>query len=1002
MRSQIGRYVLVSELGRSAIAVTYRGNDTRLDRTVALKLLSQSAQYSTEFNAYFLESVRELAQLAHPGIARIYDYGFEEGLLYVVQEYISGQSLSSRLGKPLEWRETAQILLRVLDALEYAHQHGVIHRDLKPDNILFGVEGQPVLCDFGIARMVEEEETRDTTVTNAGLGSPFYMSPEQARGLVVDFRADLYAVGVIMYEMLSGRRPFAAESSMETLIQHVSARPPSLRKQLPKLPQVVEQIVFTALAKDPDDRFQSAGEMAEALRGALQDPRPRRQPGRKPSSRSGMVAWLAIPVLFAGVLVGGLLYAGAVPCPSSLDQFCARSIATTPPEALIATILVTATPPAPTATTAPVVTHSPAPTRTASPSPVPTATQVALALPVFYGQPLPALRRDPLSLENIHEMAELARWGSPVIESLVWAPGDDYLVAATSGGIAFFDPNRADHPLVRAIAMDAWMTAVSIDENRRWIAAGGKDGIVRVWDYAEGKEAYRFAAQAAGQVNALAFSPDGALLASASEDTTLRVWDMEAGEERFQVKFGRSVTGVAFSPDAALVAAASLDFNYGVYGTEMGQKVGANNSGSPVNALAYTEDGRLVVALENASALAWKTQSETNYPVTMRQAGHVSPIRAVAVSPSGNLAATGAGDGEIRVWNLDSGKLLDDFQSGSRDGQAIVDLDYSHDGMRLASLSETGVVTVWDTQGVKTPFRSAENRLPARRVAFSPDHELLAVQLDENEVVVWSMKTGKRVAEFEGKLPDGTVFSPEGSRLAVLKDKKASLVMPEFSARIGAIIDFEFLKHETVGFLDEKTFAIANESIIRLWSANTGGKISSIANKYWSMAERRSGFEYCHLWHTNTDQFWVAASYFGIYADEKTARFLCMIPPGISIEDSAFAPGQEVLAITRHTHLVMDLVEVWTVGKNKPVYLSTGREEGGQIIAVAVSPGGNLVAGADESGWLYIWNQDSGEQPAFSRRIHAGKVNDIAFSVDGRLLATVGEDGLLEIWGLAD
>jgi serine/threonine protein kinase len=260
--TQLGPYRLLEQVGRGGAAAVYRARQESLDRDVAVKVLHRDVD--PQFAARFVREARAIAALQHPNILPVYDFGEQGDVQYLVMRYVpGGRTLRDELaGGPLEPAHALQLMTRLLDALEYAHQHGVVHRDIKPGNVLLPTPDWPLLADFGIARL-----GGDTQLTLAGqaIGTPDYMSPEQGSGRAVDARSDVYSAGAMLYEMLTGRVLFQGESALAVVMQHISQPPASPRLLNPALPPAVETAVLRALAKNPDERFQSAREMAHAL-----------------------------------------------------------------------------------------------------------------------------------------------------------------------------------------------------------------------------------------------------------------------------------------------------------------------------------------------------------------------------------------------------------------------------------------------------------------------------------------------------------------------------------------------------------------------------------------------------------------------------------------------------------------------------------------------------------------------------------------------------------------
>ncbi len=260
---KIGRYEIKEELSDGDMAKVYLAYDPRFAREVAIKVLSHELPNDPQFHSRFERELKIAAGLEHPAIVPVYDVGEEDGQPYYVMRYMSGGSLARRINKEkLTVQETARIIERVAQALAYAHKKGIVHRDLKPHNILFDEHGDPFLSDFGVAKLTE------TTVglTGGGLiGTPEYMSPEQAKGTDIDLKSDIYSLGVIIFQMLSGQQPFTADSPMGVVIKHITEPVPEIFKVNPDLPAEVNVIIKTALAKDKDARYATILDLAKAL-----------------------------------------------------------------------------------------------------------------------------------------------------------------------------------------------------------------------------------------------------------------------------------------------------------------------------------------------------------------------------------------------------------------------------------------------------------------------------------------------------------------------------------------------------------------------------------------------------------------------------------------------------------------------------------------------------------------------------------------------------------------
>ena len=271
-----GRYELHEVIGVGGMAVVYRAYDTIDDRTVAVKILKDEYSRSAEFLRRFRNESKAIAMLSHPNIVKVYDVSIGDRIQYIVEEYIDGITLKEYLDqqKQIKWKEAIHFVVQILRALEHAHSKGIVHRDIKPQNIMLLQDGTIKVTDFGIARF-SHNETR--TMTDKAIGSVYYIAPEQARGDYTDEKTDIYSVGVMLYEMLTGRLPFEADNAVSVAIMQLQTDPKPLREIDPTIPAGLEEITLKAMQKDPALRYQSAAEMLRDIEEFRRNPSARFQ-----------------------------------------------------------------------------------------------------------------------------------------------------------------------------------------------------------------------------------------------------------------------------------------------------------------------------------------------------------------------------------------------------------------------------------------------------------------------------------------------------------------------------------------------------------------------------------------------------------------------------------------------------------------------------------------------------------------------------------------------------
>jgi serine/threonine protein kinase len=688
---KFGKYEILGVEGQGAMGTVYRARDPILERLVALKTVSPALLAGKHTLARFQREARAAAKLQHPNIVTIFELGEEQGTHYIAMEFVEGMELGEAMVPvdrfPLERK--VRMMVDVCRTLDFAHTMGIVHRDVKPANIRVTESGGIKILDFGIARL----DDSNLTATGMVLGTPSYLSPELLKGEKVDHRADMWAVGVIVYEMLSGRRPFEADT-IATLIHKIVYEPlPALDAAL-GLPEPLVAVTTRALEKDPARRFANLGDMARALLAAIgATPAPEAPLEPIVRKRGYERNFAEARRLLAEEDLSGAL--AAARRAQALDPARTGIVALIRViEERLASAKTVARPPRP-----PSPPDAPtSPTRSLPPPETPPAGAVP-GLPAVLGP----LDSACLRAQGAAALRDLGAFGEPPpTQEVALSPVADVLLAA------------------------------------------GTDGAIRLWDLHSRTrtrvlrtELHQRSGHDAAALG-LAFSPDGALLASAHVDGEVHLWDMARGEALpVRLRHDGPATSVAFSPDGATLATGSLDANLRLW--DVGAAVAGEarrellRQPSGVTALAWAGGGEWILTGHANRVLRLTDPLRGRLLATLR--GPESRVSLLVLSPDGRYVAVGSRDPSVRLFDLATHEQAGILTGLRRPASSVC---FLADGAFLATVCMDNAVRLWDLEtrepGAALWGPSGESFVG---LALFGEWNHLAVALADGRIRVW-------------------------------------------------------------------------------------------------------------------------------------------------------------------------------------------------------------------------------------------------------------------------